>query len=140
MQQSAPSPSLPLTDTTQAINAFLPINSNPYMTTRDVRMWGCPSQDGSSNCESDNFRKYYAEGAADQGTTSGRSDTGSKFTRQPISRLSAVRRAFAQAHQCVVHLDHGESVALAIGEELASEVGYLLGKRNSAGGEPQERA
>ena len=39
-----------------------------------------------------------------------------------------------------MHLDHGEGVALAIGKELAPQVGYLLGSRNGARGELQERA
>ena len=34
-----------------------------------------------------------------------------------------------------MHFDHGESIALATGKELATQVDYLLRKRNSARGE-----
>ena len=45
-----------------------------------------------------------------------------------------------QAFQSPVHFDHRESIALAIGKELAPQRGHLLKSRNSARGELQERA
>jgi len=46
----------------------------------------------------------------------------------------------AQVHQRALHLDHGESVALAVGKELSPQVGYLFWNRDSARGDLKECA